>query len=113
MAVKQIVVGSDARDFAATLVRSSDGAPINPTSARLQGKSKQLRASPIDVTLVVGSGPTANVCSYAEFGNLVTAAMLASRSFALYTFRVKYVTGSPGKADYSPEFQYEWVAGPV
>ena len=112
MAAKQIVVGSTARDFSARLVTTATPAlPINPTSARLQGKSEQLHGSPIDVVLTVGSGPDANLVSLAQFGNLVTSAILGNRSSALYTFKIKYTI--TGLDDWTPEFQYEWVRGPV
>jgi hypothetical protein len=112
MAVKQIVAGSTARDFSARLVTTATPAlPINPTSARLQGKSEQLHGSPIDVVMAIGAGPDANLVSLAQFGNLVTMAILGNRSSALYTFKIKYVVN--GFDDWTPAFQYEWVRQPV
>lgn len=112
MAVKQIVVGSTARDFAATLVKAADGVtPINPTSANLQGRSEQLHGVQIDAALTVGTTPNANVVSLAEFGNLINVGNLGVRPSALFTFRIRYVLGT--KVDYTPEFQYEWVRGPL
>lgn len=109
---KQIVAGSTARDFSARLVTTATPAlPINPTSARLQGKSAQLHSVPIDVPMVVGTGPDANLVSLAQFGNLVTMGLLGNRASALYTFKIKYVVG--GLDDWTPEFQYEWVRQPV
>ncbi len=105
MAVKQIVAGSDARDLTITLVRASDGAALNVTTARLQGRSDELRSLAIDVPLTVAG----NVCTLAEFGNLVTPAMLGTRASALYTFEVVYTLGSPAKTDRSPRFQREFV----
>lgn len=107
MAVTQIVAGSTARDIAITLTKASDGSALSPASARLQGKSGDLSGSPVDVAMTVAG----NVVGYAEFGNLVTVAMLADGHSALYTFRVRYLIGT--KVDYSPEFQYQWVRTPV
>lgn len=108
MAVTQIVAGSDGRDISITLVKASDGTALpTPASARLQGKSLDIAGSSVDAAMTVA----ANVVSYAEFGNLVQAIGLGNRPKALFTFRVRYVIA--GKVDYSPEFQYEWVPGPV
>ena len=108
MAVTQIVVGSDARDIAITLVKASDGTALpTPASATLQGRSPDMPGINVDAAMTVA----ANIVSLAEFGNLVNAGSLGARQSALFTFRVRYLLGA--KVDYSREFQYEWVRGPI
>lgn len=108
MAVKQIVAGATARDLAIRLVTTDTPAlPINPSAARLQGRSDQMRGTVIDVAMTIGSGVDANLCSLAEFGNLVTVSLLGNRASALFTFEIKYTVNA--KDDFSPRFQYEWV----
>lgn len=102
-----IVAGSEARTLEVKLV-TTDTPPvaIQPTSARLQGRSEQLPLSPIDVAMVVGAAPD-YVCTVDDYGSLVTPAILGTRESATYTFEVYYVVN--GEPDYSPRFVREFV----
>lgn len=100
--IATLVAGSTGRDLAVTLTRASNGAAINPTTATLLGKSKDLPALSVSQPLSVAG----NVCTLAQFGNLVTPAVIGDRSLVNFTFRVKYVIGA--MVDYTSTFDVAW-----
>jgi len=111
----QVPVGATRMDLIISLVDPATGAGIDLRggNARLQGRSPDLPALPLDAGMSLLDAQNGLV-RLAGIGGLRSQTQLndAGVRSAIYALRVRY-EDAQGKADYPPEFELVFVANPL
>lgn len=107
-----VVVGATRKELRVQL-KDADGVPLNLPSAtaRIQGKSRELTGTPIDVAgslYDAGNG----VFRWVGVGSWIDSVDLGSIPHADYTLRVRFVDNA-GLVDFSPELVIRFERDPL